>query len=109
MATVVREMERKYDPAAAGKAALDAVKAMTGVAGIAAVSQQDEQVLDTIYFDTADLRLIRAGITLRRRTGGKDAGWHLKLPVGKGTRTNYACPWSRCPIGLPPGGPRQVR
>ena len=50
--------------AAAGKAALDAVKAMTGVAGIAAVSQQDEQVLDTIYFDTADLRLIRAGITL---------------------------------------------
>lgn len=92
MATVVREMERKYDPAAAGKAALDAVKAMTGVAGIAAVSQQDEQVLDTIYFDTADLRLIRAGITLRRRTGGKDAGWHLKLPVGKGTRDELRLP-----------------
>lgn len=100
MATVVREMERKYDPAAAGKAALDAVKAMTGVAGIATVSQQDEQVLDAIYFDTADLRLIRAGITLRRRTGGKDAGWHLKLPVGKGARDEL-----RLPLVAPPDRP----
>lgn len=34
------------------------------------------------YFDTVDLRLARSGITLRRRTGGADAGWHLKLPAG---------------------------
>jgi CHAD domain-containing protein len=38
--------------------------------------------LRATYFDTADLRLARAGITLRRRLGGKDAGWHLKLPAG---------------------------
>ena len=55
MATVVREIERKYDPAAGSTAALDAVKAMTGTAGIAAVSQQGEQFLDAVYYDTADL------------------------------------------------------
>ena len=38
--------------------------------------------LDAAYVDTADLRLRRARITLRRRTGGHDAGWHLKLPAG---------------------------
>ncbi len=39
VATVVREIERKYDPAAGATAALDAVRTMTGTAGIAAVSQ----------------------------------------------------------------------
>ena len=39
--------------------------------------------LEATYFDTADLRLARAHITLRRRTGGKDAGWHLKMQSGK--------------------------
>lgn len=38
--------------------------------------------LDATYYDTDDLRLARAHITLRRRTGGKDPGWHLKLPAG---------------------------
>ena len=42
MATVVREIERKYDPAAGGTAALDAVKAMTGK--VAAVSRHGEQL-----------------------------------------------------------------
>jgi hypothetical protein len=37
MTTVVREIERKYDPAAGGTAALDAVRTMTGTAGIAAI------------------------------------------------------------------------
>ncbi len=37
--------------------------------------------LDATYFDTDDLRLAREGITLRRRTGGDDEGWHVKLPV----------------------------
>ena len=78
MATVVREIERKYDLAAGGTAALDAVRTMTGKTGVAAASRQGEQFLDAVYYDTADLRLIGAGITLRRRTGGGDAGWHLK-------------------------------
>ncbi|WP_211489914.1 CYTH and CHAD domain-containing protein [Georgenia thermotolerans] len=36
------------------------------------------------YFDTRDLRLLRLGVTLRRREGGPDAGWHLKIPAGTG-------------------------
>lgn len=39
--------------------------------------------LTAVYFDTPTLDLARNRITLRRRTGGNDAGWHLKLP-GKG-------------------------
>ena len=38
--------------------------------------------LSATYFDTVDGRLQGAKITLRRRTGGSDAGWHLKLPAG---------------------------
>ena len=98
MVTVVREIERKYDLAAGGTAALDAVKAMTGTAGIAAVPQQGDQLLDAVYYDTADLRLIGAGITLRRRTGGQDAGWHLKLPPGADTRDEI-----RLPLAAPGG------
>ena len=58
MATVFREIERKFDPAGAA-GALDAVKSMVGVAGVAAVSQRDEEILDAVYYDTEDLRLIR--------------------------------------------------
>lgn len=32
------------------------------------------------YVDTPDLTLARAKTTLRRRTGGSDAAWHLKMP-----------------------------
>jgi len=38
--------------------------------------------LSATYFDTADGRLAASKITLRRRTGGTDSGWHLKLPAG---------------------------
>lgn len=40
--------------------------------------------LDARYFDAADLRLLRAGITLRHRTGegGADGAWTAKLDVG---------------------------
>lgn len=50
--------------------------------------------LDATYYDTPDLRLARARITLRRRTGGKDAGWHLKLPAG-GEREEIQRPLGR--------------
>ncbi|HVB05996.1 MAG TPA: CYTH and CHAD domain-containing protein [Acidimicrobiales bacterium] len=42
--------------------------------------------LDATYFDTTDRRLLRCGLTLRRRSGGGDAGWHLKVP-GEGAAT----------------------
>ena len=40
--------------------------------------------LSAVYYDTPDLRLTRSKITLRRRTGGKDSGWHIKLPASHG-------------------------
>lgn len=52
--------------------------AATGV--VAAMTQRSTLTLVAVYFDTADLRLARQRITLRRRTGGEDDGWHLKLP-----------------------------
>lgn len=48
---------------------------------VADVDDLGVAVLEATYFDTDDLRLAREGITLRRRTGGDDEGWHLKLPV----------------------------
>ena len=53
------------------------------------------QRLAATYFDTADLRLARAGLTLRRRTGGEDAGWHLKVPAGSNARSEVRLPLGR--------------
>jgi inorganic triphosphatase YgiF len=48
--------------------------------------------LSATYFDTEDLGLIRNRVTLRRRTGGSDEGWHLKLPVRQDTRQEVHAP-----------------
>jgi inorganic triphosphatase YgiF len=103
VATVVGETERRYDLDAGGPAALDAVQAITGTPGVAAASRPGKQLLDGVYYDTADLRLIRAGVTLRRRTGGADAGWHLKLPAGAETRDEVRLPLA-APAGTPAAG-----
>ncbi|MFL6173156.1 MAG: CHAD domain-containing protein [Marmoricola sp.] len=81
-----REVEDKYD--ADPELVLPLLAEVTGVAAVGAPEEHD---LEATYFDTADLRLVAAGITLRRRTGGTDDGWHLKLP-GKGARTEIQEP-----------------
>ncbi|WP_304454922.1 CYTH and CHAD domain-containing protein [Nocardiopsis sp. YSL2] len=48
--------------------------------------------LDAAYLDTEDLRLAARGVTLRRRTGGTDAGWHLKIPWGEGAKREFHVP-----------------
>jgi CHAD domain-containing protein len=89
MAVNVNETETKYDaPAGAALPRLD------GLPQVAGTSRPAGEQLEAEYYDTDDLRLIRAGITLRRRRGGEDAGWHLKLPAGADTRRE---------IRLPPG------
>ncbi len=65
--------------------------------------------LTAVYHDTEDLRLAREGVTLRRREGGHDDGWHLKLPRGKaaataGVRDELRLPLSDGPGGSPPDG-----
>ncbi len=48
--------------------------------GVAGMSEPVVLELNATYYDTAALDLLQSRITLRHRTGGKDAGWHLKLP-----------------------------
>jgi CHAD domain-containing protein len=81
------ETETKYDaPAGAGLPRLDRLPQ------VAVASGPEQQRLEAEYYDTDDLRLLRAEITLRQRSGGNDAGWHLKLPLGHGTRREIRRP-----------------
>ncbi|WP_447037410.1 CYTH and CHAD domain-containing protein [Streptomyces sp. DSM 118878] len=76
MAETKREIERKYDVAAGAE-----LPDLTGAADVADSVDRGVAELDAVYWDTPDQRLAAASITLRRRTGGADEGWHLKLPV----------------------------
>jgi CHAD domain-containing protein len=76
---------------------------------VAATSGPQEQTLRADYYDTDDLRLIRNGITLRRRRGGSDAGWHLKLPLGGNTRREIRRPLGRAGQPVPEELARLVR
>jgi CYTH domain len=65
---------------------------LSGLGGSEMASPPETQLLVARYYDTSDLRLAAAGVTLRRRTGGADAAWHLKLPVGGDTRREVHAP-----------------
>lgn len=93
MATAILETERKYQ--APTGAQLPDLRNLPHVA-----SQRDgsEITLEATYYDTATHDLARAGITIRHRTGGSDAGWHLKVPFGEQARTS-----TRTELHLPPG------
>jgi CHAD domain-containing protein len=54
--------------------------------GVAQVAPPQVRDLEAVYYDTADYRLAAHRHTLRRRTGGHDAGWHLKRPRSDGFR-----------------------
>ena len=76
------EIERKFDVVESTVApSFDGLTAITRTERLATAS------LDAVYFDTPAHDLARNKITLRRRTGGSDAGWHLKLPAGNDART----------------------
>ncbi|MGW4561038.1 CYTH and CHAD domain-containing protein [Streptomyces sp. NPDC004561] len=88
MADAKREIERKYESDDSG------LPDLTGVGAVAAVLDKGLVELDATYYDTADERLAAAHLTLRRRTGGSDAGWHLKFPVAPGVRDEIQAPLS---------------
>ncbi|MEY2243023.1 CHAD domain-containing protein [Streptomyces sp. BF23-18] len=92
MADAKREIERKYEgPAVEGETGMPD---LSGVPGVARVIDKGVAELDATYYDTPDQRLATASLTLRRRTGGHDAGWHLKLPVSEGVRDEIQAPLS---------------
>ena len=45
---------------------------------------QETRHLKSVYFDTPDHGLLDLGVTLRRRVGGGETGWQLKVPAGFG-------------------------
>ena len=81
------EVERKFD---VGESTVS--PSFEGIASVARVEKSPIQSLDAVYFDTPAHDLARNKVTLRRRTGGADAGWHLKLPAGPDARTEVRAP-----------------
>ena len=81
------EVERKFDVVESTVS-----PSFEGIAAVARVEKSPILSLDAMYFDTPAQDLARNKVTLRRRTGGADAGWHLKLPAGPDARTEIRAP-----------------
>jgi CHAD domain-containing protein len=96
MATEILETERKYEVPPGAR-----LPDLGDLPEVAAVAGPEEQVLRAEYYDTDDLRLIRRGVTLRRRQGGADSGWHLKLPAGGDSRREIQLPLGRATRQVP--------
>jgi inorganic triphosphatase YgiF len=80
------ETEHKYD-AEAGFV----LPRFDGLPGVD-VTGPELHHLHATYYDTEDLALSGSRVTLRRRVGGTDEGWHLKLPVRTDTRQELHAP-----------------
>lgn len=94
-----REVERKVLlPADATLPVLAGV-----LPGVVGVVERPAVTLVAEYHDTVDLRLARWGVTLRRRAGGADEGWHLKLPVASDVRDELRLPLAAGEVGHVPG------
>ncbi len=78
------ERERKFDIAEGQR--------LPDLSAVVVVGAPRRFQLTATYLDTPELLLTRNKITLRRRTGGGDAGWHLKLPSAGGARVEVHAP-----------------
>src|SRR5258708_34753287 len=81
------EVERKFDADESTQP-----PSFDGIAEVRRVEHAETQSLDAVYFDTPSRDLALNRVTLRRRTGGLDAGWHLKLPARPEARTQMPAP-----------------
>jgi hypothetical protein len=73
------EVERKYDVDEAAR-----LPDWTVLPRVRRVDAAEHRALDARYRDTADVALGRAGVAVRRREGGPDAGWHIKASAPEG-------------------------
>ncbi|WP_029150794.1 CYTH domain-containing protein [Microbacterium indicum] len=87
MASRSVEIERKFD-VEPGTPLPD----WTAVPGVASVTPGEARHLDALYLDTPAGDFAAAGVALRRRTGGPDAGWHVKGPLVDGARVELHWP-----------------
>ena len=97
------ELEHTYTPGPG-----DEVPDLAAADGVVSVDQAEPVDLVATYFDTEDLALAKAGVSLRRRTGGSDAGWHLKVPAGEG-RDEIGWPLGRSARTVPVALQRSVQ
>ena len=74
-----REIEHTYGPGPDVQ-----LPDLASLPGVERVAEPRVDELEATYFDTDDLALVRGGVSLRRRAGGSDEGWHLKVPSGDG-------------------------
>lgn len=74
---------------------------LSGLVEGSTVGQPVELHLAAVYLDTRELDLARWGVTLRRRTGGDDEGWHLKIPRGGDTRSEVRRPLGEAGTTVP--------
>ena len=81
------EVERKFDVVESTVS-----PSFDGLSAVSRVERSPSHQLDAVYFDTPGRDLAARSVTLRRRTGGPDAGWHLKLPAGPDARTEVREP-----------------
>lgn len=98
------EIERTYEVPGAGP-----VPSLLGLPGVATVAPPVVHTLRATYFDTPVLSLARRGVTLRRRTGGDDEGWHVKVPAATDARTETQRPLGRAVHTVPVAVRRMVR
>ena len=96
MAQTSEETERKFEVPRRWTC-----PAVVGVGQVARVDGPKRFVQTATYLDTPRLDLLRAKRTLRRRVGGIDAGWHLKLPQDGDTRTEVHEPLGSA-VKVPP-------
>lgn len=80
------EIERKYDVDRQLR-----LPDLLQIPGVAALEFPGTVTLVAVYFDTDAMDLAQNRIVLRRREGGGDAGWHIKLPAREG-RTEMQWP-----------------
>lgn len=92
------EVEKKYDVGDDAE-----VPQLQDLPGVARVGEAHTAELEAVYFDTGQRTLQSRRITLRRRTGGADAGWHLKLPAEAASRPESGSRMT-APEGADPDG-----
>jgi len=101
------KVEREVKLAAWGGFALPP---LDGVAPDITVEPLKVKKLDATYYDTRDLRLARAGVSLRHRVGD-DPPWTVKLPEGDGgpVMTRREIPFEGSADAIPPEAEQMVR
>ncbi|GAA4266770.1 CYTH and CHAD domain-containing protein [Frondihabitans peucedani] len=97
------EIERKYDVDSEAR-----LPDLGGTGVVASVESFPAVSLRAVYFDTVEHTLLSNRITLRRREGGHDSGWHAKLPADEGARREVHAPLGESPDDGVPAALRRV-